>query len=234
MRLSSRARRAARRSGRCSARRPCAGCRRRRTARARSGSPAPAGSGRRRSGRCRRRRPASGTRRSPGRRRQHDRGAALSTCARPSTVDLARRTSRARPASGVVTTGHPHAGRRDLQVGDAEDLAGLVADLELLGRPAVVLERARPRHHVERERRRERRLRRQPVGSACARRRPPGRASGRRRRASSSSYSRSMPGHARAGGRLVGGDDQLAQPVLARAARRARPSSSASCSWGWR
>ena len=51
---------------------------------------------------------------------------------------------------------HPHAGGRDPQVGHAEDLARLVADLELLGGPAVRLDRAGPGHHVERERRRER------------------------------------------------------------------------------
>ena len=53
--------------------------------------------------------------------------------------------------------GHADAGRRHLQVGDPEDLPGLVADLELLAGPAVVLARARPRDDVQRQRRRERR-----------------------------------------------------------------------------
>ena len=51
---------------------------------------------------------------------------------------------------------HPHAGCRHPQPWQPEDLAGLVADLQLLRRPALVLERAGPGHHVERERGRER------------------------------------------------------------------------------
>src|SRR5580692_10493088 len=52
--------------------------------------------------------------------------------------------------------GHPDAGRVHPQRGQAEDLARLVADLELLRRPARVLERARPRDDVQRQRGRER------------------------------------------------------------------------------
>ncbi|GAA1854123.1 hypothetical protein GCM10009772_33660 [Pseudonocardia alni subsp. carboxydivorans] len=51
-----------------------------------------------------------------------------------------------------------HAGRGDLELRDPEDLAGLVADLQLLRRPAVVLEGAGPRHDVEHQRSRERRV----------------------------------------------------------------------------
>src|SRR5215469_10446771 len=44
----------------------------------------------------------------------------------------------------------------DLQLWPAEYLAGLVADLELLRRPALFPQRSRPRDHVHRERRAER------------------------------------------------------------------------------
>ena len=122
----------------------------------RSGSRGPGGSGRRRSGRCRPRPPASGTPRPPGRRGPR-RSAPPPALARAS----ADRTSLANVAwTASEWVGHdrdPHAGRRDRQVGDAEDLAGLVADLQLLRRPAVVAHRARPRHDVERQRRGERR-----------------------------------------------------------------------------
>src|SRR4029079_12793641 len=47
-------------------------------------------------------------------------------------------------------------GRGDLQIRQPEDLAGLVADLQLLRRPAVVLQRAGPRYDVQRQRGRER------------------------------------------------------------------------------
>ena len=49
-----------------------------------------------------------------------------------------------------------HAGGRDLQIGQSQDLAGLVAYLEFLAGPAGVAQRPGPRHDVERQRRGER------------------------------------------------------------------------------
>ena len=69
----------------------------------------------------------------------------------------------------VVITGTRTQVARDPQVRQAEDLAGLVADLQLLGGPAVLLERTGPRHHVQRQRRRER-----ARASPTARRTSPG------------------------------------------------------------
>src|SRR5450631_353007 len=47
---------------------------------------------------------------------------------------------------------YPHAGRRDLELRDAQDLAGLVADLELLRAPAALLEGSCPRDDIHRQR----------------------------------------------------------------------------------
>src|SRR5207248_1416187 len=51
---------------------------------------------------------------------------------------------------------YPHTGRGHLQVGQAENLAGLVAHLQLFARPARVAERAGPGHDIQREWSRER------------------------------------------------------------------------------
>ena len=177
---------------------------------------------------------ASGTRRCSGSSMTHDAGASTSTCARLGDVTRAGEGR----VHGERVRGdhrHPHAGRRDLEVGHAEDLARLVADLELLAtssrRPCT---RAGPRHDVEGQRRRERRVVASLSTSAGARRRRRARASRSPATTSSSSCSRSMPAWPAPGRRLVGGDDQLGERRTARAARPARRSSSGSCSWGWR
>ena len=90
---------------------------------------------------------------------------------------------------------HPHAGRRDLQVRDAEDLAGLVADLELLARTSR-RPCSEPAHGTtlsasgagNGESRRTARPRQRLAHVAGARRR-----AGLPATAASSAYSRSMP-----------------------------------------
>ena len=76
---------------------------------------------------------------------------------------------------------HPHAGAAHQQVGDAEDLAALVAQLLVLVglAGAVVDERTRQRHHVERDRRDV--LRPAPGSRAPSRRAPAARCRRRRR-----------------------------------------------------
>ena len=92
------------RSARCSARRPCAGCPRTRTARGRSGRPAPGGPGPPRSGRCRRRRREWGTPRPPGRRTATTPGAvARISRALPTVTSPSKRACTVREC--VVTTG---------------------------------------------------------------------------------------------------------------------------------
>jgi hypothetical protein len=101
--------------------------------------------------------------------------------------------------------GHPDAGRGDPERGQAEDLARLVADLQLLGRPAVRLQRARPRHHVHGQRRGEGPEvtdRRTHVAGPLPERPGPGHLVELR-------VERVDPGLAGARGRLVRGDDHL-------------------------
>src|SRR5664280_2150135 len=52
----------------------------------------------------------------------------------------------------------PHTGRGDLEIGDAQDLTRLVADLELLRAPSAILEGTCPRHNIHGQRRGERRV----------------------------------------------------------------------------
>jgi len=104
--------------------------------------------------------------------------------------------------------GHPDAGRGDLQRRQAEDLARLVADLQLLRRPAVRLQRTRPRHHVHRQRRRKRpevAHRRTHVTCPLAQRPGPG-------HLVELCVERVDAGLARARGRLVRGNDHLGEP----------------------
>ena len=84
----------------------------------------------------RRRRWASGTRGSSGSSSTTTAGASIE---RPAgLVDVDRAGERRVDGDRVRRDDrHAHAGRRDAQVGQVEDLAGLVADLELLGGPAV-------------------------------------------------------------------------------------------------
>ena len=130
---------------------------------------------------------------------------------------------------------HAHAGGRDLQVGQAEDLARLVADLQLLAGPAVVLERARPRHDVEGQRRREGR-RPSPSLSPTARRTSPALGpsdrSPRRPRARRAAC-RCRPGRRRTPPGTTATTSSR-RPYSRSAGRRARRSSTASCSSGWR
>ena len=143
--------RAARRSARRSSPRPCAGCRRRPRARARSGRRGRGGCGRRARRPCRPRRSPSGSRSASGSSTTVMPGLGGQQRARLVGAD---RLARAHPDRlGVrVHDRHAHAGRAHAQVGQLEDLARLVDELELLVGVAVVArERARERQHVERD-----------------------------------------------------------------------------------
>ena len=195
----------------------------------------PGAAARRRSGRCRRRRPASGTR--------------LAVGVVESTTPRAPRPAPARASSTLDRVcedrvhgervrrddRHPHAGRRHLQVGDAEDLARLVADLQLLAGPAVVLAASRPTAPRSAPAA-PGTARPSPSLSAMARRTSPGAEPSDRSPAttSSSSCSRSMPAWPAPDAAWYDATTSSTQPAAPRAARRARPSSSASCSSGWR
>ena len=97
---------------------------------------APGAAGRRSAGRSRRRRDGVGNSRLSGSSSTTTAGASTRAC-RASATSIRRANVACTATECVVHDGHPHAGRRDAQVGQAEHLAGLVADLELLGRPAV-------------------------------------------------------------------------------------------------
>ncbi len=218
------------RSARCSAPRPCAGCPRTRTAPARAGRPASGAPGRPRSDRCRRRRRGWGTRPSPGCRTAPRRARRRRISCAWSTRDLVLEAGVHGQRVGG-DDGHPYAGRGHPQLRQAEDLAGLVADLQLLRGPAVVRRRTRPTGTTfSASGRRE-----GPVSSPT---RAPyiarlGAQLGARDQRQLVAQGVDA-GLSRAGDRLVRGDDQLARARTRRAARPPPRSSTASCSSGWR
>ncbi len=104
---------------------------------------------------------------------------------------------------------HAHTGRRHPKIRKTEDLAGLVADLQLLRRPAVVLERPGPRHHVHGQRGGER-PQLADRGPHVAR---PGAQSAVRGDLRDLVVQGVDPLLARTGGGLVGADHQVGEPV---------------------
>src|SRR5690606_2478115 len=107
--------------------------------------------------------------------------------------------------------GHAYAGGGDLEIRQAEDLARLVAQLHLLRGPTVVAQRPGPGDHIQHDRRRERAgvlAQRLPHVTGALPDRPVTRHLGEL------VVQHVHPVLAGAGDRLVGGEDQLSQPVL--------------------